>query len=245
MRAEGTLSQRLLDALESAPRRSKPLLALGGIPVIAAISFVDYLTGYELAFSLFYLLPIAAVTWSVGRKTGIAASLLAAAAWGLADYAAGHVYAHIGILFWNTALRLGFFLATTLLLAALKDSLRQERRLSQLDPLTGAANGRRFLEILQAESERSGRYQRPFTLVYLDVDDFKQVNDRYGHNAGDAGAAWRPWPGATCGPRTPWPASGATSSPCCCPKPAGRRRGRRSPSSGRPSRSGRSRKGRP
>ena len=177
---------RLLDALESAPKGSRPFLALAGVLAIGALGFVDYRTGYELASSLFYLLPIAFLTWAIGRRTGIAASVLAAAVWMTADAGAGHVYSYSAILFWNTALRLGFFLATTLLLAALKDSLRQERRLSQLDPLTGAANGRRFLEILQAESERSGRYQRPFTLVYLDVDDFKQVNDRYGHNAGDA-----------------------------------------------------------
>jgi GGDEF domain-containing protein len=186
MRAQRTWRQRLLDALESVPRGSKPLLALAGIPVIAAIGFVDYLTGYELAFSLFYLLPIAAVTWSVGPKTGIAGSVLAAAVWGVADYAAGHVYAQPGILYWNTALRFGFFLLVMLLLAALQRSLRHARQLSRLDSLTGALNGRYFLEILQAESERSARYRRPFTLVYLDVDDFKQVNDRFGHNAGDA-----------------------------------------------------------
>ncbi len=186
MLEERRRSMRLLDAIESAPKGSKPFLGLAGALAIGAIGFVDYRTGYEIASSLFYLPPIALLTWSIGRRTGIAASLLAAAVWMAADAGAGHVYSRLGILFWNTALRLGFFLATTLLLAALRDSLRQERQLSRLDPLTGATNGRRFLEILQAESERSGRYQRPFTLVYLDVDDFKQVNDRYGHNAGDA-----------------------------------------------------------
>ncbi len=184
--AERTKSQRLLDLIQSAPRASKPFLALAGVLLIGAIGFVDYLTGYELASSLFYLLPIAFLTWSVGRKTGVAASVLAAAVWMAADAGAGHVYPRPVILFWNTALRLGFFLAVTLLLAALQESLRHERQLSRLDSLTGAANGRHFLEVLRAEGERSGRYKRPFTLVYLDVDDFKQVNDRFGHNAGDA-----------------------------------------------------------
>jgi diguanylate cyclase (GGDEF)-like protein len=185
-RAERTWSQRLLEALESAPARSKPFLALAGLLAIGAIGFVDYLTGYEVASSLFYLLPIAFLTWSVGRKTGLAASALAAAVWMVADARAGLIYSRPAILYLNAALRLGFFLALTLLLAALRGSLRHERQLSRLDSLTGAANGRHFLEILQAESARSVRYKRPFTLVYFDVDDFKQVNDRFGHNAGDA-----------------------------------------------------------
>jgi diguanylate cyclase (GGDEF)-like protein len=181
-----TRLQRLLEALESAPGPSKPFLALAGLLLIGAIGFADYLTGYEASSSLFYLLPIVLLTWSVGRKTGLAASALAAGVWMIADARAGHVYSRPAILYWNAALRLGIFLALTLLLAALQGSLRHERQLSRLDPLTGAANGRHFLEILQTESARSVRYKRPFTLVYFDIDDFKRVNDRFGHNAGDA-----------------------------------------------------------
>lgn len=186
MRAQHVRSVRLLDAIEAAPKRIKTLLAVGGVLVIGAIGFVDYLSGYEMASSLFYLLPAAFITWSAGKITGIAASVLAAAVWMLADAGAGHVYSRPIILYWNSALRLGFFLAVTLLLAALQESLRHERQLSRMDFLTGAVNGRYFLEILQAEGERSGRYRRPFTLVYFDVDNFKLVNDRFGHNSGDA-----------------------------------------------------------
>jgi diguanylate cyclase (GGDEF)-like protein len=186
MLPEPPRSMRLLDAIESTPKRIKPFLAFAGLLVIAAIGFVDYLTGYEMASSLFYLLPIGFITWSTGKKLAIAASVLAAAVWMAADVGAGHVYSSPAILYWNTALRLGFFLAVTLLMAALQQSLRHERQLSRMDSLTGASNGRYFLEIIQAEIQRSKRYKRPFTLVYFDIDDFKQVNDRFGHNAGDA-----------------------------------------------------------
>lgn len=54
-----------------------------------------------------------------------------------------------------------------------------------LDALTGVADLRFFREALSAESERSRRYARPFVLAYLDVDNFKSVNDTNGHKAGD------------------------------------------------------------
>lgn len=53
------------------------------------------------------------------------------------------------------------------------------------DELTGLSNRRRFQEALQTEVERSRRFNQPLGLVMLDIDDFKQVNDRYGHVQGD------------------------------------------------------------
>lgn len=53
------------------------------------------------------------------------------------------------------------------------------------DHLTGLANRRRFERQLEKEVERTSRHGRPFCLVTLDLDDFKQVNDTHGHEAGD------------------------------------------------------------
>jgi diguanylate cyclase (GGDEF)-like protein len=54
------------------------------------------------------------------------------------------------------------------------------------DALTGLLTRRRFLEVGEDELERARRYGRPFSLIAIDLDHFKQVNDRYGHAAGDA-----------------------------------------------------------
>ncbi len=59
------------------------------------------------------------------------------------------------------------------------------RHLSITDPLTGAYNRRHFMEELQREMKRSDRYPSPFSLIMLDIDHFKEVNDRFGHEAGD------------------------------------------------------------
>jgi diguanylate cyclase (GGDEF)-like protein len=54
------------------------------------------------------------------------------------------------------------------------------------DGLTGLTNRARFLEIAAQELERSKRYNHPLSLTMLDADKFKNVNDTYGHDAGDA-----------------------------------------------------------
>jgi diguanylate cyclase (GGDEF)-like protein len=66
---------------------------------------------------------------------------------------------------------------------------REARQLADLDSLTGLHNRRYFHEVLARECARARRYGRQLALVVLDVDDFKAVNDRIGHLAGDAALA--------------------------------------------------------
>lgn len=71
--------------------------------------------------------------------------------------------------------------------AALENARLYEetRRLSITDPLTGIGNRRHFIELAQREFQRSHRYQRPLSLIMMDLDHFKVVNDTYGHLVGD------------------------------------------------------------
>ncbi len=67
----------------------------------------------------------------------------------------------------------------------LKDALRFMKRLAATDSLTGISNRRHFLESAQLEFERAQRYEHPLSILALDIDHFKNVNDTYGHQAGD------------------------------------------------------------
>lgn len=58
-------------------------------------------------------------------------------------------------------------------------------RLAREDPLTGAFNRRKMDELIQSETMRSERYKSIFSMIIFDLDDFKEVNDRYGHDVGD------------------------------------------------------------
>jgi two-component system, cell cycle response regulator len=69
---------------------------------------------------------------------------------------------------------------------ALMESNRQLEELSLTDSLTGIRNRRAFDERLDDAFEHAKRYERPLSLVVLDVDLFKQINDTHGHDTGDA-----------------------------------------------------------
>jgi diguanylate cyclase (GGDEF)-like protein len=64
-------------------------------------------------------------------------------------------------------------------------SLRSLQRLSTRDYLTNLLNAREFYRLLDQEIERAGRYQEMFSLLIIDADHFKQINDTYGHQSGD------------------------------------------------------------
>ncbi|HEU5262802.1 MAG TPA: GGDEF domain-containing protein [Gemmatimonadales bacterium] len=87
---------------------------------------------------------------------------------------------------WNDALSGGLVLALAWSLIALRRGLRRERELARTDELTGIENRRAFYELTEREIRRAARYGKAFTVAYFDIDEFKLVNDRYGHAAGDA-----------------------------------------------------------
>jgi diguanylate cyclase (GGDEF)-like protein len=166
-------------------RSSQRSIVMIGILFLVVLGVIDVSTGYELSFSIFYLLPIVIVSYFGTRPLGVIMSFLSAAVWLYADIVSGHVYAHPAIPAWNAVMRLGFFLVITYYTAENRRLLRMEQELARTDGLTGVASSRAIRIAIDKELLRSSRTGRPVTLVYLDIDNFKLVNDTQGHGAGD------------------------------------------------------------
>jgi diguanylate cyclase (GGDEF)-like protein len=166
-------------------KRGRLFWATIGFILVIVVGIADYLTGVELSITLFYLIPIFLVVWYTTERLGLVISAACAITWFLTEYSNGVIYSHFTVYVWNTLIRLGFFIVSSRLLSELKKALKVNQESAQVDYVTGAASVRYFYERLQVEIYRYQRSKRPFTLVYIDLDNFKAVNDLLGHITGD------------------------------------------------------------
>ena len=173
---------RLNAFLES---RSRPFVFVTSLLLVILLGVVDYLNGPDISLLIFYVVPVFVAARYAGRRAGYIMCAASGLAWLVGAYLTTGHFSHPLIAYWNVAVRLGSLIVLARLVASFKLSLEHERELARTDYLTGAFNGRSFGEMAGAEIERARRHAHPFTVAYIDVDDFKLVNDRHGHSAGD------------------------------------------------------------
>ena len=132
-------------------KRSRFSLTVIGTTLILLIGSADYYTGTELSISVFYLIPVALMTWWISRRAGLWAACACALVWLLADLASGKTYSSEAIPYWNAGVRLSFFLIVTLILSSLREARVHQEELGHFivhdlrSPLSNVVAGLQYL----------------------------------------------------------------------------------------------------
>lgn len=176
-------SARALESLERAPRST---VLLAAALLLGAIAAADALTPVALSFAVFHVVPVFIASWRAGRRTGLAFAAAAAFSWFAADTLMPARPPELRVVVWDLATKVLFFTVVSELVAALRGAMERLRDEARTDPLTGLLNRRAFYERAEEEIARARRSGLPLVVAYLDVDGFKEVNDRLGHETGDA-----------------------------------------------------------
>lgn len=160
---------------------------------VLAVSFVflfllgtlDYITG-DYSLIVFYMIPVSLTAWFVSKRSGMFFCFLALIVRFTADeLVAPSLLNNSSLHYWNEGIELVFLLIMSLLFSALRKNFDSEKNLASTDPLTGILNRRSFFNLAEYELNRSRRYGLPFTIAYIDLDNFKYINDQFGHHIGD------------------------------------------------------------
>ncbi|MFH0784396.1 MAG: hypothetical protein V2B20_20905 [Pseudomonadota bacterium] len=96
----------------------------------AMVGYVDWITGYDISFFVFYFLPISIAAWFVGLEASIATAFVSAMVWFGVDFTLGHVHLSNFSAVWNTTVRLAAFLIIGWAVSKIREFLEREKQLS-------------------------------------------------------------------------------------------------------------------
>lgn len=178
------LPYRIREQLPTPPFPKRLLVGVTlGLALLILVA--DVLTEHEPNFAIFYLGPIAIATWYLSTRFAVILAGASVLIWLLVDLSQASTYVYPFTPYWNAAVRFGVFLIFTLLFARLRERLRHAEQLATTDHLTHLTNSFAFHVLVDKEIQRSRRHGYPITIAYIDLDNFKLVNDRWGHLTGD------------------------------------------------------------
>jgi diguanylate cyclase (GGDEF)-like protein len=165
-------------------RKNKWLVLSIGLLTVAFVTLIDYWTYWDISLSLFYSLIVCITSYYGGIYVGGIIAIVSAVGWTGAEILSGLPHIHWYAPYWNWGIRSAMFYLFAHLTVRLQNEAALEK-LARTDPLTGVWNRRYFYELVYVEMKRAGRYKHAFTMIYMDLDDFKAVNDALGHRVGD------------------------------------------------------------
>lgn len=161
------------------------LIAVAALGGIAAIAAVDLLTGVEYRVFPLYFMPLSVAAWYLGRPGALTAAALCALSWVGSNYLAGLRFSTTTVWVVNFLMQATSFMVVGMLIATVRKSLLLAAQLSRTDLLTSLSNSRAFYEEAHGSLSLARRYGHETTVAYIDLDNFKAVNDTLGHHGGD------------------------------------------------------------
>ena len=158
----------------------------GFVALIGAVYALNLKTPPELHLGVLYVIPVLLASWHDGMAWGIVFGVATSVLRFLVGIDQLPPTTTLTFRTLNEASYLAVVAVAIAGLSQLRQTQAQLERAATNDPLTNVHNARAFSEELGQELGRNRRYGRPLALIYLDLDDFKRVNDAHGHVTGDA-----------------------------------------------------------
>lgn len=93
------------------------------------IAWVDFITGYEFGFFIFYFIPVSISAWLIGRNAGLLMACMSAACWYLSDFYSHHPYSKAYLIYWEMWIRWLTFLTTAFTVAKIRELMDREKQL--------------------------------------------------------------------------------------------------------------------